>query len=91
VQDLGAGEIMLTSIERDGTMRGYDLDLIGKVSAATNVPLIAAGGAGKIDDFGAAVDSGADAVAAGAMFVFHGPHRAVLITYPSRADLKTVL
>jgi cyclase len=91
VQDMGAGEIMLTSIERDGTMRGYDLDLISKVSAATNVPLIAAGGAGKIADFGAAVANGADAVAAGAMFVFHGPHRAVLITYPSRADLKTVL
>lgn len=91
VQDLGAGEIMLTSIERDGTMRGYDLDLIARVSEATNVPLIAAGGAGKIADFGAAVASGADAVAAGAMFVFHGPHRAVLITYPSRADLKAVV
>ena len=91
VQDLCAGEIMLTSIERDGTMRGYDLDLIGKVSEAANVPLIAAGGAGKIADFSAAVAKGADAVAAGAMFVFHGPHRAVLITYPSRADLKTVL
>lgn len=91
VQDMGAGEIMLTSIERDGTMRGYDLDLIGKVSEATNVPLIAAGGAGKIADFGEAVTKGADAVAAGAMFVFHGPHRAVLITYPSRADLKAVV
>nr|WP_295885539.1 AglZ/HisF2 family acetamidino modification protein [uncultured Devosia sp.] len=91
VQDLGAGEIMLTSIERDGTMRGYDLDLVRKVSQATNVPLIAAGGAGKITDFGAAVASGADAVAAGAMFVFHGPHRAVLITYPARADLKAVV
>jgi cyclase len=91
VQDMGAGEIMLTSIERDGTMRGYDLDLIGKVSEATNVPLIAAGGAGKIADFGDAVAKGADAVAAGAMFVFHGPHRAVLITYPSRADLKAVV
>ncbi len=91
VQDLGAGEIMLTSIERDGTMRGYDIDLVRKVSEATNVPLIAAGGAGKLADFGAAVANGADAVAAGAMFVFHGPHRAVLITYPSRGDLEAVL
>ncbi|QQR35331.1 imidazole glycerol phosphate synthase subunit HisF [Devosia oryziradicis] len=91
VQDLGAGEIMLTSIERDGTMRGYDIDLVRKVSEATNVPLIAAGGAGKLADFGAAVANGADAVAAGAMFVFHGPHRAVLITYPSRVDLEAVL
>ncbi|MBE0580189.1 AglZ/HisF2 family acetamidino modification protein [Devosia sp.] len=91
VQDMGAGEIMLTSIERDGTMAGYDLDLIRSVAAVANVPLIAAGGAGKIADFGAAVASGADSVAAGAMFVFHGPHRAVLITYPSRGDLKAVI
>lgn len=91
VQDKGAGEIMLTSIERDGTMRGYDLDLIHKVSSAINIPLIAAGGAGKPSDFGLAVAQGADALAAGAMFVFHGPHRAVLITYPSQADLKAAM
>ena len=91
VQDLGAGEVMLTSIERDGSMRGYDLELIRKVSGAVGIPLIAAGGAGKAADFGEAVAHGADAVAAGAMFVFHGPHRAVLITYPSRAELKAVI
>ena len=82
---------MLTSIERDGTMRGYDLELIRKVGGALGIPLIAAGGAGKTADFGEAVAHGADAVAAGAMFVFHGPHRAVLITYPSRAELKAVI
>lgn len=91
MQDMGAGEIMLTAIERDGTMHGYDLELISKVSGTTNIPLIAAGGAGKITDFSAAVASGANAVAAGAMFVFHGPHRAVLITYPSRIELKAVI
>ena len=91
VQDRGAGEIMLTSIERDGTMRGYDLELIRQVSSVVGIPLIAGGGAGKTTDFRDAVAHGADAVAAGAMFVFHGPHRAVLITYPSRAELKAVI
>lgn len=91
-QDLGAGEIMLTAIDRDGTMRGYDIELLAKVSPQLSVPLIASGGAGEVGDFGRAVrEGGADAVAAGAMFVFHGPHRAVLITYPSRADLRKVL
>jgi cyclase len=92
MQDLGAGEILLNAIDRDGTMRGYDLELIASVAAAVRVPLIAAGGAGKVDDFAAAVrDGGADAVAAGAMFVFHGPHRAVLITYPPHAELERLL
>jgi cyclase len=91
-QEMGAGEIMLTAIDRDGTMRGYDLELTAKVSSQLSIPLITNGGAGSVADFGRAVkEGGADAVAAGAMFVFHGPHRAVLITYPSRADLKKVL
>jgi cyclase len=81
MEELGVGEILLNAIDRDGTMRGYDLELLAKVSAAVGVPVIASGGAGSLADFGAAVRSGgADAVAAGAMFVFHGPHRAVLIT-----------
>jgi cyclase len=88
----GAGEIFLTSIDRDGTMQGYELDLIAKVTAAVGVPVIAAGGAGSVQDFRIAIqEGGADAVAAGAMFVFHGPHRAVLITYPSRAELESEL
>jgi cyclase len=92
MQDLGAGEILLNAIDRDGTMNGYDTELIAKVSAAVSVPLIAAGGAGKLDDFRTALrEGGADALAAGAMFVFHGPHRAVLITYPARVELESVL
>lgn len=88
----GAGEILLTSIDRDGTMQGYELDLIARVTAAVGVPVIAAGGAGSVQDFRIAIqEGGADAVAAGAMFVFHGPHRAVLITYPSRAELESKL
>jgi imidazole glycerol-phosphate synthase subunit HisF len=92
MEDLGAGEILLAAIDRDGTMKGYDIDLVAKVTSAVSIPVIASGGAGTIADFGAAAKrAGAAAVAAGAMFVFHGPHRAVLITYPSHAELSAVL
>jgi imidazole glycerol-phosphate synthase subunit HisF len=92
MEDCGAGEILLTAIDRDGTKQGYDLELIGKVTRAVGVPVIAAGGAGSLSDFKAAVyQGGAAAVAAGAMFVFHGPHRAVLITYPGHEELRRVL
>ncbi|WJR76366.1 AglZ/HisF2 family acetamidino modification protein [Bradyrhizobium sp. NP1] len=91
MQDLGAGEILLASIDRDGTMTGYDVDLVSRVTAAVGIPVIASGGAGKVADFTAARRAGAAAVAAGAMFVFHGPHRAVLITYPSQAELSAAL
>jgi cyclase len=81
---LGAGELFLNSIDRDGTMEGYDLDLIRSVSSAVDIPVVACGGAGKLDDLArAAITAGATAAAAGSLFVFHGRHRAVLITYPS--------
>lgn len=79
----GAGEIVLTSIDRDGTGRGYDIELIRIISQRISVPIIACGGAGKYEDLEAAVkEGGAAAVAAGRLFVFHGPHDAVLINYP---------
>jgi len=86
----GAGEVLLTSVERDGTMKGMDLPLIEEASRSIEVPLIAAGGAGSLADIRAAVAAGANAVAAGAFFVFHGPHRAVLITYPRYEELKAL-
>lgn len=66
----GAGEILLNAIERDGTMQGYDLDTIAAVSAAVKIPVIACGGAGRLEDFSAALRAGAHAVAAGAVFDF---------------------
>lgn len=69
-EGMGAGEILLTSIEREGTMQGYDLDLIRAVAAEVSVPVIANGGAGNYIDFLEAINAGADAVAAGAMFLF---------------------
>lgn len=88
--EAGAGEIVLNSVDRDGTMQGMDLKLIREASSALSVPLIAVGGVGSMADIKAAVDAGASAVSAGAFFVFHGPHRAVLITYPRYHELETL-
>lgn len=70
VEKNGAGEILLSSIDRDGIMEGYDLDLIQKISHAVHVPVIASGGAGTYSDFHKAILAGASAVAAGAMYQF---------------------
>lgn len=87
----GAGEILLNSIDRDGTYEGFDLRTIEKVSSAVGVPVVACGGASSVEDFRKAVDAGASAVAAGSMFVFQRPHNAVLISYPSQEMLKNEL
>jgi len=85
MESLGAGEIMITSIDRDGTMTGYDIELIQQVAGAVDVPVIACGGAGNLADFAKAYYEGhASALAAGSLFVFHGRKRAVLISYPER-------
>jgi cyclase len=86
--DLGAGEIFLNSIDRDGMMAGYDLETIRQVAEAIAIPLVACGGAGSLRHFHDAVHlGGASAAAAGSFFVFVGRHRGVLITYPAHADL----
>ena len=88
-EDKGAGELIVQSIQRDGTMEGYDLDLISRVAQAVTIPVVALGGAGGLDDLRRAYDeTHASALAAGSMFVYHGPKRGVLINYPDRAELK---
>jgi cyclase len=88
---IGVGELLINSIDRDGTMEGYDLELISAVCSAVSMPVIACGGAKTIQDFDLAIhQAGASAVAAGSMFVFHGKHRAVLISYPESAELKHI-
>lgn len=84
----GAGEILLNSVDKDGTLSGCDLDLTRVASSKIQVPLITLGGVSGLQDIKNAVSSGASAVAAGSFFVFHGPHRAVLITYPDYQDLE---
>lgn len=91
MEDLGAGEIILNNIDRDGTMQGYDLDPIDKISKAIEVPLVALGGAASVDDFVAAVQQGAAAVSAGSMFVYQGVHKAVLISYITSDTLENKL
>jgi cyclase len=87
--DAGAGELIVNSIDRDGTFKGYDLPLIKSVAASVNVPVIASGGAGNLDHVVQAIrEGGASAAAAGSIFVFQGPHRAVLITFPEERKLR---
>ena len=86
----GAGEILLNAVDRDGTLGGIDKALVEEASSVVDVPLIAIGGVGSLADIRAATDAGASAVAAGAFFVFQGPHRAVLITYPRYEELSNV-
>ena len=83
----GAGEILVNDVDRDGCYVGYDLQLVRDVSQAVPVPVIACGGASSLMDMRAAVEAGAQAAAAGSIFVFYGPHKAVLINYP---DFKSV-
>jgi len=89
IEAQGAGELLLNSVDRDGVMEGFDIDLIKSVSQVIRIPVIACGGAGNLSDFRSAViDGGASAASAGSFFVFHGKRRAVLITYPSYAEIS---
>ncbi len=92
VEGRGAGEVLLYSVDRDGTFSGYDIALIRSVAGSVTIPVVALGGARGIDDFEDALqEGGATAVSAGSLFVFHGRHRAVLITYPDKKMLRSRL
>ena len=90
MEELGAGELIIQSIDRDGVGKGYDLELIEQVAPDLKIPIVALGGAGNITDFAKAKQAGASAVAAGSLFVFKGPHKAVLISYPTPKELKNL-
>ena len=90
--DLGVGEVLVTSIDREGTGRGFDLSLVSEVADAVSVPVIAHGGAGRRSELASPVrESGASSVAAGSLFVFQGQDRGVLINYPSRSYVRKLL
>jgi len=92
MQDLGAGELIICSIDREGTEKGYDLKLLEMVSSAVDIPVVALGGAGQLQDFADVVkQTSISAVAAGDIFVFHGKHKAVLITYPKYSELEALM
>jgi cyclase len=86
--DAGAGEVLLNAVDKDGTLSGPDLEMIKQVSNSIEVPIIACGGISSLEDIKAAVEVGASAVAAGSFFVYYGPHRAVLISYPKYHELE---
>lgn len=91
IENAGAGEILINSIDRDGVMEGYDIELIKSISGSIKIPIIACGGAGRLNDFSQAVkQGGASAAAAGSFFIFHGKRRAVLITYPSYSEITNL-
>lgn len=90
-EEHGAGEILLTSIEREGTWSGFDLALIRAVTSAVRVPVIASGGAGSIQDLRqAVVEGGASAAAVGSMAVYQGKDLGVLIGFPGRSVLDGI-
>ena len=85
---LGTGEIIINSIDNDGMMSGYDIELVRQVVNSVSIPVIAIGGAGRIEDLKEVLKKGqAHAAAGGSMFVFYGRLKAVLITAPSEEEL----
>ncbi|MFC1733064.1 AglZ/HisF2 family acetamidino modification protein [candidate division KSB1 bacterium] len=89
--DNGAGELIINSIDHDGLMNGYDLELVNAISSSVTIPVVAIGGAGSMEDLrNVCKGAHANAAAAGSIFVYHGPRRAVLINYPSQTELKSL-
>jgi cyclase len=88
MEDKGAGELIVQSVEKDGTMAGYDIDLIRSISQAVSIPVVALGGAGGIDDLVDGYRHGlANGLAAGSLFVYQDKRRGVLINYPEKSDV----
>ena len=88
IEKCGVGEILINSVDRDGTMSGYDIALIKTITKQVKMPVVVCGGASSLSNIKLAViDGGASAAAAGSLFVLNGKHKAVLITYPNSNDL----
>lgn len=91
LEDLGAGEVIVNSIDQDGLMKGYDLNLIEKMTESVSIPLTVLGGAGSLQDIEKVIERhGVIGVAAGSLFVFKGPHKAVLINYPTQIEKNSI-
>ena len=91
MEKMGIGELFINCINLDGTMKGYDLNLLKKISENISIPVIICGGAGENLHFKQAFEKGATAAAAGSKFVFYGKHKAVLINYPSKQEIKELV
>lgn len=89
---LGCGEIVIKSIDEDGMMKGYDMDIINKIRNVVSIPLTVLGGAGSLDDVGNVIQQhGIIGAAAGSLFVFKGKYKAVLINYPNRKEKEQII
>jgi imidazole glycerol-phosphate synthase subunit HisF len=87
----GAGELIIQSIERDGNMSGYDIELIKEITGIVKIPVIALGGAGNLSDLRRAyVEGHASGLAAGSVFIYQGPRKGILINYPTRNELAAI-
>lgn len=92
VEEMGCGEIVINSIDNEGTMKGYDYNIIDKIRNSVSIPITVLGGAGKLDDIGEVINKyGIIGVAAGSLFVFKGKYRAVLINYPNQQEKESLL
>lgn len=92
MESLGAGEIVINSIDRDGVMKGYECALVERMRESIGIPLTVLGGAGSLEDMGSMVrEHGAIGLSAGSLFVFKGAYKAVLINYPNRAEKDELL
>jgi cyclase len=91
IEQAGAGEIFLTAINRDGTFKDYDYELIQLVSSHCDIPVVSCGGANSIQSFTNAINAGASAVAAGSLFVYSSSNKGVLINYPDQSELHEQL
>jgi len=88
VEELGAGEMIINNIDRDGTMKGYDIKLLKEITKISTIPVVACGGAGKMEDLKeVVVEGGVSGVAAGSLFVYWGSKKGVLINYPDRKEM----
>lgn len=92
LENQGAGELLVNVVDRDGMLSGYDYDLIKKITDEVNIPVIACGGASKLEDIQRVIKySGASAAAAGSLFVYQGGNKGVLINYPNYQQLEKIL
>jgi len=91
LEQLGAGEILLTSVDREGTWNGYDESLIQQVAEAVSIPVVAHGGAGDVEHIGRAVKAGASAVALGSMVVYQKKGMGVLVNFPDKRELERAI
>lgn len=92
LEKAGCGELIIQSIDKEGTMSGYDIPLIKSVTDSVKIPVVASGGAGSLDDLKEGlIEGGASAVTAGSLFVYKGKQKGILINYPKREDLDSII